>query len=125
MTSEQNRNGAHADRPRPTRAQQITAWGFLGAFGLTIITVLLTGLWVRAPRPRAGAEPPPPAAVVERNTRVDSAAPAAQATDPSERDTRTERESGRRRGRAALGLERESANARERPTAANAPRNAS
>jgi hypothetical protein len=38
------------DRPtRPTRAQRLVAFGFLGAFGLTMLTVLLTGLWVRSP----------------------------------------------------------------------------
>lgn len=60
MTSKQKRSDEHADRPRPTRAQRIVAAGFLGAFGLTIITVLLTGLWVRSPT-RRGAEAPPAA----------------------------------------------------------------
>ena len=50
------------ERPKPTRAQRIVAAGFLAAFGLTIITVLLTGLWVRAPRSHTGAEAPAPAA---------------------------------------------------------------
>jgi hypothetical protein len=45
-------------RTRPTRAQRLIAFGFLGAFGLTILTVLLTGLWVRAPHARRD-EPPP------------------------------------------------------------------
>jgi hypothetical protein len=36
----------------PTRAQRIAAFAFLGAFGLTILTVILTGLWVRSPAPR-------------------------------------------------------------------------
>ena len=44
MSPEQDRSGASSERPRPTRAQRITAAGFLGAFGLTIVTVLLTGL---------------------------------------------------------------------------------
>lgn len=39
--------------PRPTRAQRITAFAFLGAFGLTIATVIFTGLWVRSPAARA------------------------------------------------------------------------
>jgi hypothetical protein len=42
---------------RPTRAQRLVAFGFLGAFGLTILTVLLTGLWVRGPN--AGHREPP------------------------------------------------------------------
>ena len=45
-------------RFRPTRAQRLVAFGFLGAFGLTILTVLLTGLWVRAPHARRDAPPP-------------------------------------------------------------------
>jgi hypothetical protein len=41
-----------AERPRPTRAQRIVAFTFLGAFGLTMLTVIFTGLWVRSPRAR-------------------------------------------------------------------------
>ena len=49
---------SHDDkRTRPTRAQRLVAFGFLGAFGLTLLTVLLTGLWVRSPNARR-AEPP-------------------------------------------------------------------
>src|SRR5262252_5417629 len=48
--------------PRPTRAQRLVAWGFLAAFGLTIITVLLTGLKVGAPHGPRGSEQTPPAA---------------------------------------------------------------
>jgi hypothetical protein len=71
MSSEQNRSGEPADRPRPTRAQRIVAAGFLGAFGLTIITVLLTGLAVRAPHLRARSEPPArPPATVEQSAPV-------------------------------------------------------
>jgi hypothetical protein len=40
----------------PTRAQRIAAFGFLGAFGLTIVTVILTGLAVRGPNARRGPE---------------------------------------------------------------------
>jgi hypothetical protein len=57
------------EAPRPTRAQRLVAAAFLAAFGLTIITVLLTGLWVRSPGARHAAEratpfaaPPRPAA---------------------------------------------------------------
>ena len=64
MSPEQDRSGANSERPRPTRAQRITAAGFLGAFGLTIVTVLLTGLSVRSPR--SGADAPPPAPASER-----------------------------------------------------------
>ena len=48
--------------PRPTRAQRLVAWGFLAAFGLTIITVLLTGLKVGAPAGPRTTEQAPPAA---------------------------------------------------------------
>lgn len=64
MSPEQNRSGANSERPRPTRAQRITAAGFLGAFGLTIVTVLLTGLSVRSPR--SSEDAPPPANATER-----------------------------------------------------------
>ena len=38
----------------PTRLQRLSAFAFLGAFGLTILTVILTGLSVRSPTaPRA------------------------------------------------------------------------
>jgi len=48
--------------PAPTRAQRLAAFGFLGAFGLTILTVLLTGLSVGAPAARHVLRPVPPAA---------------------------------------------------------------
>ena len=45
-----------AERPKPTRAQRIVAFTFLGAFGLTMLTVVLDGLGrakpERAPRAR-------------------------------------------------------------------------
>jgi hypothetical protein len=47
-----------AERPKPTRAQRIVAFGFLGAFGLTMLTVILTGLYVRSPSSRRGPETP-------------------------------------------------------------------
>lgn len=47
-SSHMTRDG-NEKRTRPTRAQRLVALGFLGAFGLTILTVLLTGLWVRSP----------------------------------------------------------------------------
>ncbi len=40
-----------AQRP-PTLAQRVVAFTFLGAFGLTMLTVVLTGLWVRSPSAR-------------------------------------------------------------------------
>ena len=57
----------HSDRkaddtaklPPPTRAQRLAAAGFLGAFGLTILTVLLTGLKVGAPATRHLLQPAP------------------------------------------------------------------
>jgi hypothetical protein len=50
-----------AKLPPPTRAQRLAAFGFLGAFGLTIVTVLLTGLSVGAPNVRHVLQPAPPA----------------------------------------------------------------
>jgi hypothetical protein len=41
---------------RPTLWQRISAYAFLGAFGLTILTVILTGLAVRNPAVRRGPE---------------------------------------------------------------------
>jgi hypothetical protein len=45
--------------PRPTRAQRLAVAGFLAAFGLTIITVLLTGYFVRLAASRHRPEPGP------------------------------------------------------------------
>jgi hypothetical protein len=83
MTVEEHHSGGErTQRPRPTRAQRIVAAAFLGAFGLTMLTVLLTGLAVRAPRSRTGAYAPPPAAAVERSASGEAAAPgAAQAPE--------------------------------------------
>ena len=46
---------AEATKPRPRGRQsaRIVAAGFLGAFAATILTVIVTGLWVGAPRSRA------------------------------------------------------------------------
>ena len=41
-----------AQRPKPTLAQRVVAFTFLGAFGLTMLTVVLTGLSVRSPSAR-------------------------------------------------------------------------
>ncbi len=41
---------------KPTLWQRISAFAFLGAFGLTILTVILTGLEVRSPASRPGPE---------------------------------------------------------------------
>lgn len=45
-------------RPKPTLAQRIVAFTFLGAFGLTMLTVVLTGLYVRSPSARRALETP-------------------------------------------------------------------
>jgi len=95
MTSEQNSSGESAGRWRPTRGQRIVAAGFLGAFALTILTVLLTGLWVRSPGAHRGSGPPPaaadqapPAPAVAptpepRTPPEGAAAPSERATDPT------------------------------------------
>ena len=41
---------------RPTHWQRVSAFAFLGAFGLTILTVILTGLEVRSPTARRAPE---------------------------------------------------------------------
>jgi hypothetical protein len=41
---------------RPTFWQRLSAFAFLGAFGLTILTVILTGLEVRSPAARRAPE---------------------------------------------------------------------
>jgi hypothetical protein len=46
-------------RPKPTLAQRIVAFAFLAAFGLTMLTVVFTGLEVRSP----SARPPETTAV--------------------------------------------------------------
>jgi hypothetical protein len=83
MTVDEHHSGGDRTQPpRPTRAQRIVAAAFLGAFGLTMLTVLLTGLAVRAPRSPTGADAPPPAGVVERSESVEATAPpAAQAPE--------------------------------------------
>jgi hypothetical protein len=43
-------------RGKPTRAQRAVAFTFLGAFGATMLTVIMTGLWVRSPSSRRTAE---------------------------------------------------------------------
>jgi hypothetical protein len=48
-------------KQRPSRAQRLAVAGFLAAFGLTMLTVLLTGLAVKARRSH-GPEGSPPAA---------------------------------------------------------------
>jgi hypothetical protein len=45
-------------RPKPTRAQRLVAFTFLGAFGLTMLTVVLTGLYVRSPSLRRPPDTP-------------------------------------------------------------------
>jgi hypothetical protein len=45
-------------RPKPTRGQRAAAFTFLGAFGLTMLTVILTGLNVRSPSARQAPETP-------------------------------------------------------------------
>jgi hypothetical protein len=51
----------NVEKPQPTVAkptlwQRISAFAFLGAFGLTVLTVILTGLEVRSPAARRGPE---------------------------------------------------------------------
>jgi hypothetical protein len=92
-----------AKPPPPTRAQRLAAFGFLGAFALTILTVLLTGLKVGAPAARHVLQPAPPAAetgVPSRRAEAPSgssnAAPSAQPVPPpSFGETRTTEDAAR------------------------------
>ena len=74
-----------AKLPPPTRAQRLAAAGFLGAFGLTILTVLLTGLKVGAPAARRVFQPAPVTAASSAPAPADtgSAAPAAAPPAPA------------------------------------------
>jgi hypothetical protein len=54
--TEPNIEKSGASVVKPTAWQRISAFAFLGAFGLTVLTVILTGLEVRSPAARRGAE---------------------------------------------------------------------
>lgn len=58
MTAPPADPAAATPRPKPTRAQRIAAFAFLGAFALTMLTVILTGLYVRSPSSRRAPENP-------------------------------------------------------------------
>ncbi|HEY3516525.1 MAG TPA: hypothetical protein VGL98_05710 [Gammaproteobacteria bacterium] len=49
---------AETQRPKPTLAQRIVGFAFIGAFGLTMLTVVLTGLYVRSPSSLRAPETP-------------------------------------------------------------------
>jgi hypothetical protein len=79
MSEQSTPTGADKDNlPPPTRGQRLAAFGFLGAFGLTILTVLLTGLSVGAPSTRHLLQPGSPAA----ETNVPSAKPTVSPASP-------------------------------------------
>jgi hypothetical protein len=92
-----------AKPPKPTRAQRLAAFGFLGAFALTILTVLLTGLKVGAPSARHVLQPAPraaesrlPSPQAEAPTGSASAAPPAQPVQaPGVGEPRTNDDSAR------------------------------
>lgn len=56
MTAAPQTTPAVPPRPKPTRAQRLVAFTFLGAFGMTMLTVVLTGLYVRSPSSRRAPE---------------------------------------------------------------------
>ena len=56
MTEPTNEKPRPPSAAPPTPWQRISAFAFLGAFGLTILTVILTGLEVRSPAARRGPE---------------------------------------------------------------------
>jgi hypothetical protein len=45
-------------RRKPTFAQRVVGFAFIGAFGLTMLTVVLTGLYVRSPSSLRAPETP-------------------------------------------------------------------
>jgi hypothetical protein len=47
-----------AERPKPTLVQRVVGFAFIGAFALTMLTVVLTGLYVRSPSSRRAPETP-------------------------------------------------------------------
>jgi hypothetical protein len=49
-------------------AQRVVAFTFLGAFGLTILTVIMTGLWVRSSAPRGPTAAPVELVIGEPHT---------------------------------------------------------
>jgi hypothetical protein len=119
--------------PRPTRGQRLAAFGFLGAFGLTILTVLLTGLRVGAPAARhvlqpvpAGAETGAPSASAEtpRRSSSGSAAAPAQPTqsagEPRDDEDAVGEDAGRDPGDATRKDSRRDRDARD--SRANEPR---
>jgi len=57
-------------RPKPTLAQRIVAFTFIGAFGLTMLTVIMTGLYVRSPSARRA--PPTPAVTLPPGIELDA-----------------------------------------------------
>ena len=113
MSEQSTQTQPHKGQPPPTRAQRLAAFGFLGAFGLTILTVLLTGLRVGAPAARhvlhpappaveAGAPSAPPVGRPESSSAAPSkpAAPPASAVEPRANDDDS-REDARDRDDAA------------------------
>ncbi len=113
----QSNMSEHSDRkandtaklPPPTRAQRLAAAGFLGAFGLTILTVLLTGLKVGAPAARHLLQPAPVVAgsgapaPVEASSAASTAAPSASAApSPSVIEPQTDEGAAARRVRDSI-----------------------
>lgn len=58
MTEPSTDKTSAASRFRPTLWQRVSAYAFLGAFGLTILTVIFTGLEVRNPALRRAPDVP-------------------------------------------------------------------
>ena len=57
MTEPSEQPSREPTAERPTRAQRLSAYAFLSAFGLTVLTVILTGLNVSRPGSRSTPEP--------------------------------------------------------------------
>jgi len=125
----QSNMSEHSDRkandtakpPPPTRGQRLAAAGFLGAFGLTILTVLLTGLKVGAPAVRHVLQPAPVVAgssapaPVEASSAASTAAPPAPAApsptvdEPKTSEDATREDAGRDRDDATRKASRKDA----------------
>ena len=112
MSEHSDRKGLDpAKPPPPTRAQRLAAAGFLGAFGLTILTILLTGLKVGAPATRHLLQPAtvaPASSAPDARAETRSASSRAVPSAPNA-PTVNEAQTSANAGRADAGRDREDA----------------
>jgi hypothetical protein len=79
-----NRESTSSAPRKPAGTPFWVAAGFIAAFGATIVTVILTGLYVRAPGSRATTEQAPAAASQLSNPRPGEAAGVASGRETDE-----------------------------------------